>query len=183
MRSGESVPKVVVAVDPGRDKCGIAVVRDDLTVAEREIAPTQDVVGRVYELARRYGATIVALGDRTSSKALAREIDVSVRGEASTGRAETPTGAPHRSETAQAPNLHAGGPRLEIMFVDEHLSSVEGRKRYLLDHPPRGLGRLIPLSLRTPGEPFDDYVAVVLAERFFHYAKKSVSGEGFPGRA
>jgi len=175
MRSGESVPKVVVAVDPGRDKCGIAVVRDDLTVAEREIALTQNVVGRVYELARRYGATTVVLGDRTSSKALAREIEENTP-------MEVPARAPCTIGTAQAPDVHTGGPRLEIMFVDEHLSSVEGRKRYLLDHPPRGLGRLIPLSLRTPGEPFDDYVAVVLAERFFHYAKKSASGEGFLGR-
>ncbi|MEW6227518.1 MAG: pre-16S rRNA-processing nuclease YqgF [Bacillota bacterium] len=175
MKSEKRVPKVVVAVDPGRDKCGIAVVRDDLTVAEREIAPAQNVAGRVYELARRYGTTTVVLGDRTSSKALAREIEASAP-------VEAPGRALHRSEDAQAPDVYDAGPRLEIMFVDEHLSSVEGRKRYLLDHPPRGLGRLIPLSLRTPGEPFDDYVAVVLAERFFHRTKKPVSGEGFSGR-
>lgn len=174
MRDGDGTPRVVVAVDPGRDKCGIAVVRDDLTVAEKEISPTQDVVGRVRELARRYDAPTIVLGDRTGSKALAMEIE----GNAPT---ETPAEAPRTTGATQAPSAHDLEPRLEIMSVDEHLSSVEGRRRYLLDHPPRGLGRLVPLSLRTPDEPFDDYVAVVLAERFFHHAKKSVSGEGFPG--
>lgn len=159
VKDRESAPKVVVAVDPGRDKCGIAVVRDDLTVEEREIAPTQDTVARVYELARRHRTGTVVLGDRTGSKALARQI------EAGAGEAGRSTGT-------QAPGTPAAGPDLEVVFVDEHLSSVEGRRRYLLDHPLRGLGKLIPLSLRTPGSPFDDYVAVVLAERFFHSAKK-----------
>jgi hypothetical protein len=63
-------------------------------------------------------------------------------------------------------------PSPEILFIDEHMSSMEGRRRYLLDHPRPGLGRLIPVSLRVPGEPFDDYVAVVLAERFFQCLKR-----------
>jgi hypothetical protein len=49
---------------------------------------------------------------------------------------------------------------------------MEGRRRYLLDHPLCGLFKLVPVSLRTPGEPFDDYVAVVLAERFFQHLKR-----------
>ncbi len=132
---------VIVAVDPGRDKCGIAVVRGDLAVLQREIAPREAAVARVSELARAHGACAVVLGDRTASKALARD-------------------------------LEANTPGLEFAFIDEHMSSVEGRRRYLLDHPLPGLlGRLVPVSLRTPREPFDDYVAVVLAERFFHHGK------------
>jgi hypothetical protein len=57
--------------------------------------------------------------------------------------------------------------------VDEHLSSVEARSRYLDDHKPRGIARLIPKGMRTPPEPIDDYAAVVLAERYLktRYAK------------
>lgn len=54
---------------------------------------------------------------------------------------------------------------LPVAMVDEDHSSYEGRKRYLKEHT-RGLLRLIPLGLRSPGEAYDDYVAVILAERF-----------------
>lgn len=54
---------------------------------------------------------------------------------------------------------------LPIELVDENNSSYEGRQRYLRDHS-KGLQRLIPIGLRIPGEAYDDYVAVILAERF-----------------
>ncbi|MGE5607206.1 MAG: hypothetical protein ACM3YE_16135 [Bacteroidota bacterium] len=54
---------------------------------------------------------------------------------------------------------------LPIEMVDENNSSFEGRRRYLRDHS-KGLLRLIPIGLRIPGEAYDDYVAVILAERF-----------------
>lgn len=49
--------------------------------------------------------------------------------------------------------------------VDESNSSFEGRRRYLKDHN-HGLKRLIPIGLRFPREAYDDYVAIILAERF-----------------
>lgn len=54
---------------------------------------------------------------------------------------------------------------LAIEMIDEYNSSLEGRKRYLKDHR-RGLMRLIPIGLCSPGKAYDDYVAVILAERF-----------------
>jgi hypothetical protein len=51
-------------------------------------------------------------------------------------------------------------------LVDEHRSTEEGRRRYFRDNPPRGWRRLLPLGLQTPPTHYDDYVAVVLAERF-----------------
>lgn len=139
-------PEAVVAVDPGRDKCGIAVVKADGAVLAKGIVARAEVGERVRELARAHGLDTVVLGDRTGSRALAQEI---------------------RAALGQA-----GADPLRVVFVDEHESSMEGRRRYLKDHPLRGLGKLVPLSLRTPGEPFDDYVAVILAERFFHSVEK-----------
>jgi hypothetical protein len=52
-----------------------------------------------------------------------------------------------------------------VEMVDENGSSIEGRYRYLRENT-RGWLRLIPVGLRTPDKPFDDYVAVILAERF-----------------
>ena len=33
-------------------------------------------------------------------------------------------------------------------------------------NPPRGWRRLLPVSMQMPPEPYDDYVAVILAQRF-----------------
>lgn len=55
---------------------------------------------------------------------------------------------------------------LPVFMVNEHRSSLEGRYRYLKENS-RGLSRILPIGLRIPHEPYDDYVAVILAERFF----------------
>lgn len=55
---------------------------------------------------------------------------------------------------------------LPILKVNEDRSSFEGRYRYLKENS-RGISRMLPLGLRAPREPYDDYVAVILAERFF----------------
>ena len=53
-----------------------------------------------------------------------------------------------------------------VRRIDEAYSTLEGRRRYLQEHR-RGWRRLLPLGLQAPPEPYDDYVAVVLGERFF----------------
>jgi hypothetical protein len=51
-----------------------------------------------------------------------------------------------------------------IRRVEEAGTTLRARARYFAEHPPRGLRRLLPLSLQTPPEAYDDYVAVLLAE-------------------
>lgn len=53
-------------------------------------------------------------------------------------------------------------------IVDEAHTSELARKRYLKEHPARGLERMLPGSLRTPRVPVDDYVALILAERILN---------------
>jgi RNase H-fold protein (predicted Holliday junction resolvase) len=153
MNSEQSSREVIVAVDPGREKCGVAVVTGDLELILKEIVSREEAVHRVLELAEKHGAGKVVLGDRTGSREFAGEI----------------AKARKACSTSVDKKEHAYP---EIVFIDEHMSSMEGRRRYLLDHPLPGLGKLIPVSLRTPSEPFDDYVAVVLAERFFQCLKR-----------
>ncbi len=52
-------------------------------------------------------------------------------------------------------------------LVDEHHSTLQGRRRFFRENPPRGWRRLLPVGLQTPPRAYDDYVAVVLAERYF----------------
>ena len=52
-----------------------------------------------------------------------------------------------------------------VAAIDEDRSSIEGRYRYLKENS-KGLVRLLPIGLRVPEQPFDDYVAEILAEWF-----------------
>lgn len=133
--------EVVLAVDPGRDKAGIAVVSKERGTLFRCVVSADDCVFRGVELAGVYGVHKIVVGDRTGSRKVVRALALSCG--------------------------------LEVVSIDEHRSSMEGRQRYLEEHPGRGLFRLVPIGLRTPREPFDDYAAEVLAARYF----KLQSGE------
>lgn len=130
-----SLDEIVLAVDPGRDKVGMAVVSKAHGTLLRCIAGVRDCATRGSELARAHGVHKIVVGDRTGSR-----------------------------EVVQALALSSG---LEVITVDEHRSSMEGRQRYLREHRGKGLCRFVPIGLRTPPEPFDDYVAEILAARYF----------------
>ncbi|MCR5335989.1 MAG: hypothetical protein K6E42_05490 [Synergistes sp.] len=49
--------------------------------------------------------------------------------------------------------------------ADEYGTTLEARNIYWKLHPPRGLLRLIPLSLRTPPRPIDDLAAYAIVLR------------------
>ncbi|SDF72584.1 Holliday junction resolvase RuvX [Sporolituus thermophilus] len=130
---------MVIAVDPGRDKCGIAAVSRDRGVLYKAVVPTAALAGKVAKLAHDYGAAAVVVGDRTTGSAAVKELSA----------------------------LIIDGRPLMIATVDEHRSTDEARRRYWQENPPRGLRRLIPTTMQVPPAPVDDYVAVILAERYF----------------
>jgi RNase H-fold protein (predicted Holliday junction resolvase) len=130
-------PTTVLAIDPGRSKCGIAVVTGgtEPEVLHRAVVPTDQITQILTQLSSRHRLDVILIGNGTT--------------------------ASQAAEAAQ----NVGVP---VELVDERLTSVEARKRYFAENPPRGLRRLIPASLQTPGQPVDDYVAVILAERYLH---------------
>lgn len=139
---GRNLAEAILSVDPGRDKCGAALVSPDGRVIWRRVVEAGGIMALVEETVRSGQASVVVIGDRTGS----REFRTEWRRRGLDGQA-----------------------RLEL--INEHLSSLEGRARYIAENPPRGWRRFVPRSMRTPERPYDDYVAVVLAERFF--AEKS----------
>lgn len=56
---------------------------------------------------------------------------------------------------------------VKIHLVDERGTTLQARRRYFRENPPRGWRRLIPASLQTPPEPIDGWAAVVMVENFF----------------
>ena len=125
----------VLAIDPGRAKCGVAVVRQGPVVEHRSVVAKSEIIEAVRKLATEYRPDRVLIGGGTGGADVSRLI----RG-ASLG--------------------------LEIETVDERFTSELARERYFREHPPRGLRRLIPLSLQVPPEPIDDYAAILLAEEY-----------------
>ena len=63
---------------------------------------------------------------------------------------------------------------IEIELVNEQNSTVEARSRYWQMYPPQGLNlnRLLPIGLRTPPQPVDDIVAIILIERYVQHNRE-----------
>lgn len=57
-------------------------------------------------------------------------------------------------------------PGIPVSVVRETNTTLLARRRYFADHPPRGWRRLLPESMQVPPEPYDDYAAVIILERF-----------------
>jgi RNase H-fold protein (predicted Holliday junction resolvase) len=55
---------------------------------------------------------------------------------------------------------------VSISLVDEKFSTQKARVRYFKENPPRGLRKLIPRGLLVPDRPYDDLIAVLLAEKY-----------------
>lgn len=131
--SGE--PRIVIAIDPGRCKCGIAVVKGgtEIEVLHRAVVPTEQIPDVLVNLCPKYSPNVILIGNGTAANIVV--------------------------ESAEK----LGSP---VELVDEKYTSLEARKRYFLENPPKGLRRLIPTSFQFPDQPFDDYVALILAERY-----------------
>jgi RNase H-fold protein (predicted Holliday junction resolvase) len=128
---------LILAIDPGSQKCGLAVVDAQAEVIDKTVVATAKLIPAVIEQTKRYVITVIVIGNRTKSK----EIKAAL----------LPLGLPVES-------------------VEEDNSTLEGRYRYLRENTS-GLARLLPIGLRIPRRPFDDYVAVILAERYLKLKK------------
>lgn len=116
----------------------MALLSGDGTLLERRVVEREEAVSLLEEWLRRSPGAQLVVGDGTGSKAFLADLE------------RSGLGARFRS----------------VHLVNEHLSSVEARRRYFEENPPKGLRRLLPWTLQTPPVPIDDYVAVILGERF-----------------
>lgn len=129
----------ILGIDPGRAKCGLALVYhsqkglEPLCLSVIKIECLEKELGKLKDL---WGVDRVVLGDGT-------------------GKGEILTRL-----------VHYFSAKIPISLIDERNSSCEARGRYWLENPPQGLWRLIPCSLRVPPEPYDQYVALILIERY-----------------
>jgi len=64
------------------------------------------------------------------------------------------------------------GKGVHYVLADEAFSTLKARDLYWRLHPPRGIMKLVPKSLRVPPRDLDDLSALVLLERWVEENKK-----------
>ncbi len=134
---------ILLAIDPGRAKCGLAVVSGPEhphgvpRCLERRVVETTRLTLAVGEtVQRRPEIARLLLGNATHSATLRRA-------------------------------LAAAFPELPLELVDEWNTSTRAKARFIAENPAPGWRRLLPQTMRSPEVPYDDYAALLLAEDYF----------------
>ncbi|MFB2836017.1 pre-16S rRNA-processing nuclease YqgF [Floridanema evergladense] len=133
-----STPKqpVILGFDPGRQKCGLAVMAVDRKLHYHEVIMAENAIATIQELREIYPISVLVMGDQTTAKSWKNRLN----------------------EELLEP--------LRIILVDERYSTLEARDRYWQMYPPKGLYKLIPQGMRPLPRPVDDIVAILLIERY-----------------
>ncbi len=127
---------VILGFDPGRQKCGLAIMGLDRNLFYHEVVMAEQAIATIQTLRQQFPISLLVMGDQTTAKAWKQRL------------------------TDQLPDP------LRIILVDERYSTLEARDRYWQMFPPKGLQRLLPRGVRTLPRPIDDIVAILLIERY-----------------
>lgn len=129
--------KWILAVDPGSEKVGYAVVNLDLTRGDIGIGYLEDM-HRVFARYCRDTSNppqFIVMGNGTKNAILCKlfnslELDISIK------------------------------------LGEERNTTYLARSRYFQDNPPKGFWKLIPIGMQFPPRPIDDYAALLIGENY-----------------
>ncbi len=129
--------KWILAIDPGSDKVGYAVVNFDLTHGDLGIGYLPDM-HRVFAKYCRDTTNppqFIVMGNGTKCGILCKlfnslELDI------------------------------------DIKLGDEKNTTYLARSKYFEENPPKGFWKLIPLGMQFPPRPIDDYAALLIGENY-----------------
>lgn len=128
---------MILAIDPGSDKTGMAVLYEDGRLQWKGIVPSPDVEKEAAAALRQYHVSAVVMGNGTR----------------------------HREMKARLEKVLAErDSSLPVTLVDEKYTTEMGKARYWEDHKPKGWMRLLPKGMRTIPVPVDDYVAWIIGQ-------------------
>ena len=60
--------ETILGFDPGKDKCGVAVMDGDRTILYHQVLLTAQVIPQINDLSQQYNVTRLVMGDQTTSK-------------------------------------------------------------------------------------------------------------------
>ncbi|MEM9217973.1 MAG: hypothetical protein AAGD25_26985 [Cyanobacteria bacterium P01_F01_bin.150] len=184
---------MILGFDPGRDKCGVAVMTDSAStqgdslndgsdIVFSGVVAATDAVTTVLSLIKRYRISTMVMGNQTTAKQWKSKFECFFQGQVQAPNSPNPERSQSLSpESGQDLDKHLGNHSdsasvqsnpVTIVLVDERYSTLEARDRYWQLYPPTGLAQFIPKSLRTIPRPVDDVVAIILIERYRHIRGK-----------
>lgn len=129
---------VILGFDPGRQKCGLAVMGLDRSLHYHQVIAAEQTIAIINTLRQQFPISLLVMGDQTTAQEWKQKL----------------------AQDLAEP--------LRIVLVNERYSTLEARDRYWQMYPPRGLTRLIPQGMRAMPRPIDDIVAILLIERYLH---------------
>lgn len=135
---------MIIAMDPGKDKTGCAVVEEDGSLIFKKVIPTLDYEKEVAALLSRYPVRAFIMGNGTRHNEMK---DRSIK------------------------LLKTMKRNIPVVLVDEKYTTEMGEQWYWKDHPARGFQRLIPKEMRTIPVPVDDYVAWIIGNIYLGFVK------------
>ncbi|PKL42594.1 MAG: resolvase [Candidatus Riflebacteria bacterium HGW-Riflebacteria-1] len=130
--------KWILAIDPGSDKVGFAVVNYDLSHGEMGIvylAELHRMFKRLCVVPAEAAPQAVVIGNGTAAAIVCRL---------------------YNSLELELP----------VRFAEEKNTTYKARARYFADNPPTGFWRLVPIGMQVPPRPVDDYAACLIGEKY-----------------
>ena len=67
---------VLLGIDPGKDKCGLAAVGEDGTVRQMMVVPAAEIVSVIQRWVEEAPVLALVVGDRSTGKVLAQRLEV-----------------------------------------------------------------------------------------------------------
>ncbi len=135
---------MIIAIDPGKDKTGCAIVEDDGSLVGKKVIRTEDYEKEITGFIIRHDPRAFIMGNGTRHEIMKE-----------------------RSEKL----LKKLGKNIPVILVDEKYTTEMGEQWYWKDHPAKGLSRLIPKGMRTVPVPIDDYVAWIIGNIYLGHVK------------
>lgn len=131
-----ALQEVLLGFDPGRDKCGLAVMDCHQTLYHHEVVAAEEAIATIQSIQHTFHVQRIILGDQTTSATWKRRLEYELT------------------------------PSIPVSLVDERYTTLAARDRYWKLYPPRNFLQLIPQGLRQIPRPIDDIVAILLIERY-----------------
>jgi RNase H-fold protein (predicted Holliday junction resolvase) len=60
--------KTILGFDPGKDKCGVAVMNGDLNLLYHQTIATAEIIAQITALCQQYSIDLIVMGDQTTAK-------------------------------------------------------------------------------------------------------------------
>jgi RNase H-fold protein (predicted Holliday junction resolvase) len=66
--------ETILGFDPGKDKCGVAVMDGDRALLYHQVLLTAEVIDRISDLSVQYNVSRIVMGDQTTAKQWQRQL-------------------------------------------------------------------------------------------------------------